>query len=136
MAVAAGLAELTDGVAEVVQRELQIGGDGQLARLGPWAVREDQRIVEPALGAEAEQQFAAVIAGEEIGHAAVIALGGVVLPRIADGVDGIVVVIQASLCEVGAQLGRDLVIPGLANSAGGNSASITSSISCPHSGHR
>jgi hypothetical protein len=97
---------------------------------------EDQRIVEPALGAEAEQQFAAVIAGEEIGHAAVIALGGVVLPRIADGVDGIVVVIQASLCKVGAQLARDLVIQVWPNSAGGNSASITSSISCPHSGHR
>jgi hypothetical protein len=68
--------------------------------------------------AEAEQQFAAVIAGEEIGHAAVIALGGVVFPRIADGVDGIVVVIQPSLCEVGAQLGRDLVIPGLAELGG------------------
>ena len=97
MAVAAGLAELADSVAEVVQRELQIGGDGHLTRLGPRAVRKDQRIVEPALGAEAEQQFAPVIAGEEIGHAAVIALGGVIFPRIADGVDGIVVVIQPSL---------------------------------------
>jgi hypothetical protein len=99
MAVAAGLAELTDGVAEVVQRELQIGGDGKLAGLGPWAMREDQRIIEPALGAEAEQQFAAVIAGEEIGHAAVIALGGTILPGIADGVDGIAVFVEICLCR-------------------------------------
>jgi hypothetical protein len=35
MAVAAGLAELPDGVAEVVQRELQIGGDGKFAGLRP-----------------------------------------------------------------------------------------------------
>jgi hypothetical protein len=99
-------------------------------------VREDQRIVEPALGAEAEQQFAAVIAGEEIGHAAVITLGGVILPRIADGVDGIVVVIQPSLCEVGAQLGRDLVIPGLAK-RGGRELGLHHLLDLvPHSGHR
>ena len=114
MAVAAGLAELADGVAEVMERKLEVRGDGKLSRIRPWSMREHQAIIEPTLSAEAKYEFAAVVAGKEVGDRTVIAAGGVILPGIADHIHGIIVVTDARGFEKPVQLRRNLVIPSLA----------------------
>ena len=112
MLVPGPLAEFGDRIAEVGQRKLQIARDRQGRCLGPGFPRLNQAVVEPLLCAETEQPFAAIVAGEQIGNPAIVAIGSGVFPGRTDCVaDFPIGVADTGGIELVSKRACDLVVP-------------------------
>lgn len=84
-------------------------------------MRMDQRIVQPGLGVEAEQQLDPVMAGEDLLGCTCVAFDRALFPAIADGIEDLLIgLLPAGAAQKFPDVRRDAVIPGVKAICRGN----------------